>query len=69
MEGCIGALSVDRRLVTVLHEVLDVTHLVMDGLQRLGGPHRAHLDSGINEIVPFKENAQRFSLLNWCGPR
>ncbi len=45
VEGGVGALSVELRLVPVRHEVLDVAHLVVDGLQ-VGLPHLgAHFNS------------------------
>ena len=54
MERCVRPASEDGRLVSVEHEVLDVTHLVVDGLQLFLVQLAAHLD-------PKREGSSRQS--------
>ena len=58
MEGSVGAASVDGRLVRVLHEVLDVSHLVVNRQQLIRVHLRTHLYSDNtteNSISRFSE--------------
>ena len=54
VEGGVGPRAIDAGLAVVLHEILDVTHLVVDRVERLPRPHRTHLDSVVDEIVVLK---------------
>ena len=62
MEGGVGASPVEDRLVCVLHEILDVSHLVVYGQQLLRVDRSTHLD-------PAAKPSTLVSNTNYCASR